>query len=166
MTGFCQNLCTFQDWQAACCNLFEAASLLAPPCRWSRYKNPVQMQTETRHWELSTTSPLTDFWTLHFKPVLGRQRIADNPVPWPEIIQGHMTRVSQYPSNFRQTRSGNRFRGFSTLLRICSFLVEAERKMSSSSGCNKITGLKCECMSKSSFTTTTKTGFMKVFFPN
>ena len=41
--------------------------------------------------------------------------------------------------------------GFRKLFRLSSCLVEFDINLSSSCGCNKITGLKYKCMSKSSF---------------
>ena len=57
--------------------------------------------------------------------------------------------------------SGMYFRGYRKLLRLSSYLAESEINVSSSSGCNKIPGLKFKCMNKRSFPT--KGRFYKSF---
>ena len=78
----------------------------------------------------------------------------------PSLLEVKFTGVSQYPNNFRQTRRVNLFWGHCTLVRPCSYLVEAEINVSSLSGCNQITRMKCKCIGKSRFHKV-KTGLAK-----
>ena len=59
--------------------------------------------------------------------------------------------VRRYTTDFLEMRSVDLFQGSRTLLRSNSSLVVAELNMPSLSGWNKITQLKCEWKSKSSF---------------
>ena len=77
----------------------------------------------------------TDFWSLHFHPALGKQRIADNPSLDQRSYEVIRPESASSPVISKKRDQGI-FRGYHTLLGSSSYLMEAEISMSSSSRCN------------------------------